>query len=58
MARCPREPYVKLDTSSAVTSAVVDALERMLSDGGPRTPDLGGDATTADVTAALASSFA
>jgi tartrate dehydrogenase/decarboxylase / D-malate dehydrogenase len=38
--------------------AVLDALERMLADGGPRTRDLGGDATTADVTSALVSSFA
>jgi tartrate dehydrogenase/decarboxylase/D-malate dehydrogenase len=39
-------------------AAVLDALERMLADGGPRTRDLGGNATTADVTSALVSSFA
>ena len=38
--------------------AVLEHVERMLADGGPRTPDLGGRATTADVTAALVSSFA
>ena len=38
-------------------AAVLDAIERMLADGGPRTRDLGGNATTADVTAALVSSF-
>jgi tartrate dehydrogenase/decarboxylase / D-malate dehydrogenase len=39
-------------------AAVLGAIERMLADGGPRTPDLGGNATTADVTTALVSSFA
>ena len=37
--------------------AVLANLERLLADGGPRTRDLGGTATTADVTAALVSSF-
>jgi tartrate dehydrogenase/decarboxylase/D-malate dehydrogenase len=39
-------------------AAVLDNLERMLASDGPRTRDLGGSATTADVTAALVSSFA
>jgi tartrate dehydrogenase/decarboxylase / D-malate dehydrogenase len=39
-------------------AAVLDAVEQMLAGGGPRTRDLGGNATTADVTAALVSSFA
>jgi tartrate dehydrogenase/decarboxylase/D-malate dehydrogenase len=38
-------------------SAVLSMLEEMLANDGPRTPDLGGSATTADVTAALVSSF-
>jgi tartrate dehydrogenase/decarboxylase / D-malate dehydrogenase len=38
-------------------AAVLANLEQMLANDGPRTPDLGGTATTADVTAALASSF-
>jgi tartrate dehydrogenase/decarboxylase/D-malate dehydrogenase len=38
-------------------AAVLAALEEMLAGGGPRTPDLGGTAKTADVTAALVSSF-
>jgi tartrate dehydrogenase/decarboxylase/D-malate dehydrogenase len=38
-------------------AAVLTAIEEMLADGGPRTPDLGGTATTADVTAALGSRF-
>ena len=37
--------------------AVLANLERMLADDGPRTRDLGGTATTAEVTSALASSF-
>jgi tartrate dehydrogenase/decarboxylase / D-malate dehydrogenase len=37
--------------------AVLTAIEEMLADGGPRTPDLGGTATTADVTGALTSRF-
>jgi tartrate dehydrogenase/decarboxylase / D-malate dehydrogenase len=38
-------------------AAVLDKLEQMLATDGPRTRDLGGTATTADVTAALVSSF-
>jgi tartrate dehydrogenase/decarboxylase/D-malate dehydrogenase len=38
-------------------AAMLDAIERMLADGGPRTRDLGGDATTAEVTAALVTGF-
>jgi tartrate dehydrogenase/decarboxylase/D-malate dehydrogenase len=38
-------------------AAVLDAMERMLADDGPRTRDLGGTATTAEVSAALVSSF-
>jgi tartrate dehydrogenase/decarboxylase/D-malate dehydrogenase len=38
-------------------AAVLDAIERMLASDGPRTRDLGGNATTADVTAALVSRF-
>ena len=38
-------------------AAVLDAIGRMLAEDGPRTRDLGGTATTADVTAALVSSF-
>ncbi len=38
-------------------AAVLEHVERMLASDGPRTPDLGGNATTADVTAALVSSF-
>jgi tartrate dehydrogenase/decarboxylase / D-malate dehydrogenase len=37
--------------------AVLAALEQMLANDGPRTRDLGGTATTAEVTAALASRF-
>jgi tartrate dehydrogenase/decarboxylase / D-malate dehydrogenase len=37
--------------------ALLEAIERMLADGGPRTPDLGGKATTAEISAALVSSF-
>jgi tartrate dehydrogenase/decarboxylase / D-malate dehydrogenase len=37
--------------------AVLRAIEELLASGGPRTRDLGGAATTAEVTAALASSF-
>ena len=39
-------------------AAVLDAIEEMLAHDGPRTRDLGGTASTADVTAALAGSFA
>jgi tartrate dehydrogenase/decarboxylase/D-malate dehydrogenase len=38
-------------------AAVLDAIGRMLAGDGPRTRDLGGTATTAEVTAALVSSF-
>jgi tartrate dehydrogenase/decarboxylase/D-malate dehydrogenase len=37
----------------AAAAAVLAAIEEMLATDGPRTPDLGGTATTADVTAAL-----
>jgi tartrate dehydrogenase/decarboxylase / D-malate dehydrogenase len=36
---------------------IVGAIERSLAGGGPRTPDLGGTATTADVTAELVAGF-
>jgi tartrate dehydrogenase/decarboxylase/D-malate dehydrogenase len=36
---------------------IVAAIERVLSDGGPRTPDLGGKATTREVTAAIVSAL-
>jgi tartrate dehydrogenase/decarboxylase/D-malate dehydrogenase len=39
-------------------AAVLGNLEQMLANDGPSTRDLGGTATTADVTAALVSSFA
>ncbi len=39
-------------------AAVLAALEEMLANDGPRTRDLGGTATTAEVTAALTASFA
>ncbi len=39
-------------------AAVLRALEELLAGDGPRTPDLGGTATTADVTDALVASFA
>ena len=38
--------------------AIMAAMEGSLGGGGPRTPDLGGSATTADVVAELASGFA
>jgi len=38
-------------------AAVLGAIGRTLAGDGPRTPDLGGTATTADVTAALVASF-
>jgi tartrate dehydrogenase/decarboxylase / D-malate dehydrogenase len=38
-------------------AAVLDAIGRMFADDGPRTRDLGGTATTAEVTAALVSGF-
>ena len=38
-------------------AAVLDAIGRILADDGPRTRDLGGTATTAEVTAALVSGF-
>jgi tartrate dehydrogenase/decarboxylase/D-malate dehydrogenase len=37
--------------------AVLRAIEELLESGGPRTRDLGGTATTAEVTAALVASF-
>jgi tartrate dehydrogenase/decarboxylase / D-malate dehydrogenase len=39
-------------------AAILAALEQSLATGGPRTPDLGGTATTAEVTRELAASFA
>jgi tartrate dehydrogenase/decarboxylase / D-malate dehydrogenase len=39
-------------------AAVLAAIEEMLAGDGPRTPDLGGTATTADVTRALSASLA
>ena len=39
-------------------AAVLAAIEQMLASDGPRTRDLGGNATTADVTAELVSNFA
>jgi tartrate dehydrogenase/decarboxylase/D-malate dehydrogenase len=39
-------------------AALLAAIEQMLAGDGPRTPDLGGRATTADVTAELVASFA
>jgi tartrate dehydrogenase/decarboxylase / D-malate dehydrogenase len=39
-------------------TAVLAAIEEMLASDGPRTPDLGGSASTADVTAALTARFA
>jgi tartrate dehydrogenase/decarboxylase/D-malate dehydrogenase len=39
-------------------AAILAAIERSLAAGGPRTPDLGGSARTADVTAELVASFA
>ena len=39
-------------------TAVLAAVEDVLAGGGPRTRDLGGTASTADVTAALVSSLA
>jgi tartrate dehydrogenase/decarboxylase/D-malate dehydrogenase len=39
-------------------AAILAALEGSLAGGGPRTPDLGGSATTAEVAAELAGSFA
>jgi tartrate dehydrogenase/decarboxylase/D-malate dehydrogenase len=39
-------------------AAVLAAVGEMLASDGPRTPDLGGSATTAEVTAALTASFA
>jgi tartrate dehydrogenase/decarboxylase / D-malate dehydrogenase len=41
----------------AAADAVMAGVEQMLAKDGPRTPDLGGSATTADVTAALMASF-
>lgn len=37
----------------AAHDAIVGAIERVLATGGPRTPDLGGEGTTADVTDAI-----
>jgi tartrate dehydrogenase/decarboxylase/D-malate dehydrogenase len=42
---------------SDAAEAILAALERSLANGGPRTPDLGGGATTADVAGELAASF-
>jgi tartrate dehydrogenase/decarboxylase / D-malate dehydrogenase len=42
----------------AAAAAVLAAIGEMLASDGPRTPDLGGSATTAEVTAALTASFA
>ena len=39
-------------------AALLSAIEQMLAEDGPRTRDLGGSATTADVTAELVASFA
>ena len=36
---------------------ILTAIERVLADGGPRTPDLGGKATTTEVTAAIVSAL-
>jgi tartrate dehydrogenase/decarboxylase/D-malate dehydrogenase len=38
----------------AAHDAIVQAVERVLAENGPRTPDLGGTATTRDMTAAIA----
>jgi tartrate dehydrogenase/decarboxylase/D-malate dehydrogenase len=35
-------------------ASVMTAIERLLAEGGPRTPDLGGKATTEDVGKAIA----
>jgi len=43
---------------SDAANAIVDALERSLASGGPRTPDLGGSASTSEVASELAGSFA
>jgi tartrate dehydrogenase/decarboxylase/D-malate dehydrogenase len=43
--------------STAAHDRVVAAIERVLSDGGPRTPDLGGTATTREVAAAVAAAL-
>lgn len=40
--------------AAAAHDAIVHAIERVLSENGPRTPDLGGKATTRDVTNAIA----
>jgi tartrate dehydrogenase/decarboxylase/D-malate dehydrogenase len=37
----------------AAHDAIVDAIERVLGENGPRTPDLGGSATTTEVTSAI-----
>ena len=42
----------------AAAAALLAAIERMLAGDGPRTRDLGGNATTADVTAELVASLA
>jgi len=42
----------------AAAAAVIDAIEALLRDGGPRTPDLGGKASTADVGKAIAEHIA
>ena len=38
---------------AAAAAAIVAAIGEVLASGGPRTPDLGGTATTADVTDAI-----
>ena len=38
---------------SAIHDRIITAIERVLGDGGPRTPDLGGTANTKEVTAAI-----
>jgi tartrate dehydrogenase/decarboxylase/D-malate dehydrogenase len=42
----------------AAAKAIVDAIERLLREGGPRTRDMGGQAGTADVGLALAEEVA
>jgi len=39
---------------TAAHDRILAAIERVLAEGGPRTPDLGGRATTADVARAIA----
>jgi len=42
---------------TAAHDRIVRAIERVVGEGGPRTPDLGGSATTRDVTAAILGSL-